>query len=296
MSPEEKPPLERLDNEEARRYLRPQKRLAVRRGTSARKVLRLILRLSLTLGLLTVLSAILYQAYLYAHSAPRFQLESLEAVAIANIHYVPTRLVRECFQQDVGHSVFFIPLEARRRALEELPWVWRASVQRILPNRLRVVLEERIPVAFLRQGSELMLIDAEGVLLEKPAEASFEFPVLSGFSPALTPTERQARVALYLEFLRALDQAEKNYSRDISEVDLADTNNLRAIVSENGQAVLLHFGRGFYQEKYEAYLQHRSLWQKGAEPVYAVDLRYRGQLVLNPDPTVPSRGQGGSQR
>ena len=296
MSPDEKPTLGGLGNEEATRYLRPHKKFEVRRRASWRKMLRLISRLFLTLGLVTVLSAVLYQAYQYARSAPRFRLESVEAVEIANNRYVPTQLVRECFQQDAGHSIFFIPLEARRRALEEIPWVWRARVQRILPNRLRVVLEERIPVAFLRHGGELMLIDAEGVVLEKPEGASFAFPVLSGFRPALTRAEHHARVALYLEFLRELDQAEKNYSRDISEIDLSDSNNLRAIVSKNGQAVLLHFGRGLYQEKYEAYLQHRSLWQKSAEAVYAVDLRYRGQLVLNPDSAPPSPSQGGRQR
>jgi len=296
MDSEEKLRLEGLGNEEATRYLRPQKKPEIRRRAPWRKLLRLISHLFLALGLLVVLSALLYRAYQYAHSAPRFRLASVEAMEVANNRYLPAALVRERFQQDAGHSIFWIPLAARRRALEEIPWVWRASVQRILPNRLRVVLEERIPVAFLRQGSELLLVDGEGVLLEKPDGVAFEFPVLSGFTPTLTPAERQARLALYLEFLRALDQGEKNYSRDISEIDLSDASNLRAIVSENGQAVVLHFGRGLYQEKYAAYLQHRPLWGKSAEPVRAVDLRYHGQLVLNPESAPPAPNQGERQQ
>jgi hypothetical protein len=38
----------------------------------------------------------------------------------------------------------------RREALETLPWVEQAHVQRVLPNRIRVEITERTPVAFLR--------------------------------------------------------------------------------------------------------------------------------------------------
>ena len=57
----------------------------------------------------------------------------------------------------------------------------------------------------------------------------------------------------------------------------------RASVTEADGAVWLHFGRGRYQEKFSAYLQNRPLWQQRGEAVRSVDLRYRGQIILNPD-------------
>jgi len=80
-----------------------------------------------------------------------------------------------------------------------------------------------------------------------------------------------------------LDQNGKAYSEQISELDLGDADNLRASVADGDGAVYLYFGRGRYQEKFETYLEHRRLWQQSGETVRAVDLRYRGQIVLNPE-------------
>ena len=44
-------------------------------------------------------------------------------------------------------------------SLESIPWVQEATVERALPDRIRVELTERAPVAFLRTGNELQLVD-----------------------------------------------------------------------------------------------------------------------------------------
>ena len=67
-------------------------------------------------------------------------------------------------------------------------------------------------------------------------------------------------------------------------MDASDPEDLRATLTEAHSALRLHFGRDRYQEKFESFLEHRGLWQKSGEPVRSVDLRYRGQIVLNPDP------------
>ncbi|MFQ5816345.1 MAG: cell division protein FtsQ/DivIB [Terriglobia bacterium] len=283
MSPENRPEFEELASEQPARYLRPQRKPEVRRRAVWRRLLYWVPRILLGATLAVALAGIGYKSYAYVCTGARFRLASVEAVELVNVRYAPAALLRACFAEDAGRSVFWVPLEARRRALEQIPWVAAARVQRFLPNRLRVVVAERTPVAFLRQGNELLLVDAEGVLLERPEGAKFTFPVLTGLEPGLPRQERRARLALYLEFLNDLDRGEEPYSADISEVDLSDPDNLRAIVTEKRQAVLLHFGRDRYREKYEAYRQHRALWQESGETVYSVDLRYRGQLILNPD-------------
>lgn len=288
MSRERGSPVGELSGEQPTHYLRPQRKPEVRRRAVWRTGLRWTPRVLLILIPALALSWVGYRGYGYARGSPRFRLASLTAVELVNLRYASPATVRECFAADAGRSVFGVPLEARRRALEEIPWIAKARVQRLVPNRLRVVVEERTPVAFLRQGNALMLVDAAGVLLERSAGASFTFPVLTGFAPGLTLEERRARVELYLEFLRDLDASGQAYSAEVSEVDLADLEDLRGTVTQKGQAVVLHFGRDRYREKYEAYRKHRPLWQKSGETVHVVDLRYRGQLVLNPDPAPPA--------
>ena len=57
------------------------------------------------------------------------------------------------------------------RSWSRLPWVAHATVMRLLPNRMRVSIVERTPVAFVRQGNHIGLVDANGVLLDMPTDA-----------------------------------------------------------------------------------------------------------------------------
>ena len=67
-----------------------------------------------------------------------------------------------------------MPLEQRKKQLEQIPWVQSASVMRLLPNRLKIVIHERTPVAFVEINSHIELIDASGVIMDMPANQSGE--------------------------------------------------------------------------------------------------------------------------
>jgi len=84
------------------------------------------------------------------------------------------------FLRDRNRSVLQIPLDKRRSELEQLPWVESASVQRILPNRIREKLYERTPIAFARTGNALYLIDAHGRNSRRPEGEDWHFPIVSG--------------------------------------------------------------------------------------------------------------------
>ena len=117
-----------------------------------------------------------------------------EQIEIIGNHHVNAAAVLEKFAADQYHSVISVPLDSRRAALEEIPWVEKASVARLMPNKLRVEIVERTPVAFLRQGGELALIDAYGMVLERPQQADYNFPVVTGIAEAGPREDRQRRM------------------------------------------------------------------------------------------------------
>ena len=123
-----------------------------------------------------------YEAAAYLLYSPDVQLRSAEQIEIQGNRFVPEDAVTEKFSADMGHSVVRVPLTERRESLETLPWVEQAHVQRVMPNRLRVEIVERTPVAFLRTGNDLSLVDAQGVILERPADGEFKFPVVEGIT------------------------------------------------------------------------------------------------------------------
>src|SRR5437899_12640518 len=109
---------------------------------------------------------------------------------------VSREAVFQQFVHDRNRSVLRVPLDTRRSQLEQIPWVESASVQRILPNRIRIELTERTPVAFVRNANELALIDAHGVILDRPRDADFQFPIVSGVSEDVQRDQREKRMQL----------------------------------------------------------------------------------------------------
>lgn len=272
----------KLDAEESTRYHRPRKPVEVRRRASWKRTLWLAAKVLAVMLAVASVAAAGFGGYHLVTESEAFRLQALDEVHVLNAVHASPEAIRERFEGDIGRNLFAVPLEERRTSIEEIPWVEAATVQRVLPHSVRVYVRERTPVAFVRQGASLWLVDAYGVLLPVPEGASFSFPVLTGVSENLTTEERRERVALFLELTAELDRDAKSYSGQLSEIDLSDPENLAASVGEAEGVVWLYFGRGRYQEKFETFVRYRPEWSGAADPVRAVDLRYRGQIVLNP--------------
>ena len=86
---------------------------------------------------------VLYEAGNYFLFSPGVTLASADQIDVENSRYVSRDAVVEKFSADMGRSVVRVPLGERRKALETLPWVEEAVVQRVMPNRIRVHITER---------------------------------------------------------------------------------------------------------------------------------------------------------
>jgi cell division protein FtsQ len=270
------------------RYLRRQKPVEIRRkkfgGKSA------IFYGNLFLWILTAAGgaiAIYVTGDFLLHS-PRVRLSSPDQVEVTGNHIVTRGAVLAPFYKDHDRSVLRIPLDARRAEIEQISWVQTASVQRILPNRVRVDITERTPVAFVRNGNELALIDGDGVILDRPQGQDLHFPIVTGLSDSMPRLEREKRMQTYQEFMRDADLVRSGSSDFVSEIDLANPRDLRVVMAglpglNVPQAITLHLGSGEFTGKYRMLVDNFSQWQSNAGCVQSVDLQYARQVVLNPD-------------
>jgi cell division protein FtsQ len=211
-----------------------------------------------------------------------------EQIEVNGNHIVSREAVLQQFARDRGHSVLRVPLDARRSALEEISWIESATVQRILPNRIRVDLTERTPIAFLRNGTDLALIDAHGVILDRPRGEELQFPIITGLSESMTREERGKRMQSYQEFMNDIDLVRSGSSDRVSEVDLANPKDLRAVMTgianpTDPQALTIHFGAADFTGKYRMVVENFAQWQASNGRVHSIDLQYAKQVVLNPD-------------
>ncbi len=244
-------------------------------------------RVFLALAALVVLGCLGTASYLlktYLERDARFRITGAGNIQAAGLAEVTRAEMLPVFGEDIGRNVFFVPLAERRKQLEAIPWVERATVMRVLPDQIRVQVVERQPVAFTRQGQQIGLVDANGVLLTMPAgtmaERHYSFPVVTGIDPGDPAASRKARMAMYARLMAELDANNQKFSEQISEIDLTDPEDARVLMPEQGEDILAHFGEDRFLERYQRYKAHITEWRQQYPKLAAVDLRYDQQVVL----------------
>jgi cell division protein FtsQ len=248
-------------------------------------------RVFLGLGVLIVLSgctAGVLALKTYLNRDSRFRITGAGNIEASGLNEVTRADMLPVFGEDIGRNIFFVPLNERRKQLEAIPWVERATVMRLLPDQIRVTVVERQPVAFVRQGQQIGLVDADGVLLTMPAammaQHHYSFPVVTGLNPHDPLSMRRARMAVYERLLAELDANNQHLSEQISEIDLTDPQDARVLMPEQGMDILGHFGDDRFLERYQRYKAHIAEWRQQYPKLAAVDLRYDNQVVLEMTP------------
>src|SRR5581483_492951 len=272
-----------LDAEKESPFLRAQKRVSARRSPLPKKTARRLIWVALALVLALVGFVFAAALYHYGEHSWRFRLDSSDNIEMSGLGNVSRSQIMEVMGGAIGRNIFFVPLDQRQKQLEQIPWVESASVMRFAPNRIRIQVHERTPVAFARVGSKVMLIDAGGVLMELTGRKKYSFPVIVGMSPGEPLSSRTARMKTYDELLRELDSSGGHYSQDLSEVDLTDPEDVKVLTNDPEGEVLVHLGSSDYLERFKIYVGHLREWRQQFPKLESVDLRYDRQIIVNPD-------------
>jgi cell division protein FtsQ len=215
---------------------------------------------------------------------PHFRITGAASIQSVGLSEVNRTELLPVFGEDIGRNIFFVPLSTRRKQLEAIPWVQQATVMRFLPNRISVSIVERTPVAFVRQGSQIELADADGVILSMPplmlAQHHYSFPVITGIDAKDSLASRRARMGVYQRFVAELDQNNQHLTQQVSEIDLSDPEDLRATMPEQGSDILAHFGEDHFMSRLQVYQSHIAGWRRTYPRLIGVDLRYNGEVPL----------------
>jgi cell division protein FtsQ len=298
--------------EDAPKYLRRQKPVEIKRRKLGRKSWNTYARVAVWLAVAAGCAWAGYASGHFLRTARQTALIHPDQVSLGGNHYVSRADVLRVFAADRGKSVLRIPLDQRRKQIEAIPWVEHATVRRIMPNRVAVEVSERTPVAFLREGSDMGLVDVHGVMLDRPLEGDFHFPVVTGLSEQMEPANREKRMQLFAGFLEQIESVHPGASDRVSEVDLTDAHDVAATMTglqsaaqfDAGMAaatsdaanggdtpLLVHFGDGDFGAKYETLVQDIGQWRATVGGVESVDLRYSREAVVNPDKTFVAAGR-----
>jgi cell division protein FtsQ len=276
-----------VDNVSEDAFLRTRRRIPVRKGilpewskTRWGRIVLLLSTLAIAAGAIWVVIAVRD----FLDRDPRFRIDTSASIQTVGNSQLTREDLLSVFGSDIGRNVFFIPLTTRRSELEQIPWVEHATVMRLLPNQLRVAVVERTPIAFVRVGDQVKLVDAAGVILSMPpammAARHFSFPIVTGINPKDPLSVRTPRMRLYQRFIADLDSGGEKISSNLSEIDLSDPEDVRASIPAGSADMLLHFGDEKFLTRYRTYTSHLAEWQQQYPHLTSVDLRYDTQVVL----------------
>ncbi len=274
-----------LEADQESPFLRAQNRVSARRGSLPKKTWIRLKWVGVALVALAILAVIGGSLYSYGKHSWRFRINSSDQIEVSGAQHVAHSQIMEVMGGDIGRNIFFVSLAQRKQQLEQIAWVESASVMRFVPNRLRVEIHERMPVAFARIGSHVSLIDAGGTLMELPpgGKYKYSFPVIAGMNAGEPHSTRAARMKNYNELVRQLDSDGAHYSQELSEVDLTDTDDVKVVAAGPNGNVLVHLGSGNYLQRYRTCVTHVQQWRQQFSKLESVDLRYDGQIIVNPD-------------
>ncbi len=220
---------------------------------------------------------------------PRFRIAEAEGIGgqspnlvVEGIRYASIAQIRHIFAEDFGRSLYLVPVQKRRAELLAIDWIEDASVAKIWPKTLKVQVHERTPVAFVHLNpnakdgvSRFALIDREGLILRPRVAAKFTLPVITGIRENERVDDRKARVLRVLSMLKDLGPL----SRDVSEIDVSDPNNLVVAEHVDNAVINLMLGEENYAERLQNFLNNYAEIRSRRPDATTLDLRVDGVIT-----------------
>jgi cell division protein FtsQ len=178
-----------------------------------------------------------------AASAAMFQVKSID---VSGTSRTSAEEIEGLTRRAVARTgVWRADLSAISAELGRLPGVRRAIVSRVLPDRLRVRVTERVPVAVVHASTgHFVWVDEEGVALGemKPADRVPSF-FIRGWNEEGTEDARKEnaeRVQKYLEVAHEWEAA--GLAERVSELNLIDVRDVRAQLAGNDSQIEVRLG------------------------------------------------------
>ena len=202
----------------------------------------------LSFCILVCLSALGFIGFRTATASQFFDVSLIEVRGTARAS--KQDIERLVSSQSAKSGVWNADLPDIKARIERLPFVKSAAVSRILPNGLRVSIEERTPHAIVRLGSGDFLVDDEGTILARSESTETGLPfVMLGWDEAKSPQadkDNLSRVKMYQKMLA--DWQQFDLASRVKAVNLSDMTDPRAVTEDAGQTVSIAVSRDNFGE------------------------------------------------
>ncbi|MEZ5308729.1 MAG: FtsQ-type POTRA domain-containing protein [Pyrinomonadaceae bacterium] len=226
------------------------RRTSVSRRKKSDKLTNFFVPLFLIVCIVFCLGLLTFIGFRTVAASKFFEVGKIETVGLKNISKESAEAVVR--KASAGRGLFESDLEGIKEEISKMPYVKNVSVSRIMPDTIRVIVDERQPVALVQQRDGLFRIDQSGVVLEKAAKRVAGDPpfVLVGWDPeqsARTAEINAKRLEIYLSLIE--EWKTFGLSERVTAVDLNNTRDVQAVVFDSGQQVTISLGKADFGER-----------------------------------------------
>lgn len=190
-----------------------------------------------------------------------------------------------------GQNILAVRLDEWQTKLLSSPWVESATIRRVLPSTLEIMIHERQPMGIGRLGSSMYLIDPRGVIVDEygPSYADIDLPIIDGL--ATSPQDGgslidAARAEFAARVLGAL-ATRPDIAKRVSQIDVADLHDAVAIL--DGDSALLRLGDAQFVERLQQYIDLAPALRERLPGIDYVDLRFDERLYVRPPKTAQAK-------
>ncbi len=210
-----------------------------------------------------------HRVYVHLLEDPFFKVREVEVEGCTRIR---PDLIRSLITIEGMPNLFSLRLGEIAKRVENHPWIDHLVMRKVFPNKVKVHVEERKPIAIL-QLEELFYLDAKGVVFSPVGDGDgYNFPFLTGLTRQALEKEPEASKGLLLKALELLSMAEKEKVSPLEEVSQIHMSRAFGIDCYNKTTGLeVKMGEGAFGEKMR---RLKIVWS---------DLRKRGLDVMSID-------------
>ncbi len=205
---------------------------------------------------------VLYAISQWGANLPLFPLKEVSVSAVnrssGELKHVTRDQIDGAVQSKVRGNFFTVDIDATRAAFRKLPWVRDASVRRVWPQSLEVMLEEHMALA---RWDSTALVNTYGEVFD--AASDEKLPSFEG--PAESSRDMVRQYAVFNKLLRPLQQ-------NVEQINLSPRRAWRVHLDTG---IILELGREQMEARLKRYVVvHDSSIAKLNQQLSYVDLRY----------------------
>jgi cell division septal protein FtsQ len=224
-----------------------------------KRLIRTIWVIFCTVAFVTIILLV----YFFLVPSRFFALRDIEIVGDPKL--LQREFIEAIAQENTKEGVLRADLDKIREELQKKGVVKSVEITRMLPDMLKIVIEEREPVALARRGdsraeSEVVCVDREGIMFgdQSICRSKSELPLINGLEEGGdgATARNQQRLAVYQKLLSDLDGAEPRLSSRVEEVYFDQAQGIRVTIEapDKESVIAVFLGKEEFRIRFNAAL------------------------------------------